>query len=162
MLQVLARIFGRHSRNSTATGWEPPAVMLRRQLGSSMVTRFAADFFAAEVRAWRGQEPLWKVFWVYGVATSVTIVTFYVVAFYGGRLALRQVLLPCFAAYTAWILISVRRCADNTDENLWSTLARLLTLAWAGNTNSYSDLPATQPLENIFATLSIWPPLSAV
>jgi len=134
MLQVLARIFERRSRSSIATGSEPPAVMLRRRLGSSMVKKFVTDFFAAEVRAWRGEEPLWKVFWVYGVATSVTIVALYVIAFYDGRMALRQVLLPCFAAYTAWILVSVWRCASNTNEKLWSTLARFLTVAWAGNT----------------------------
>ena len=134
MLQVLARIFGRHSRNSTATESEPPAVMSHRQLDSSKITEFAADFFAVEVRAWRGEEPLWKVFWVYGVATSVTIVVLYVVAFYDGHMALRQILLPCFATYTAWILVSVWRCADNTEEKFWSTLARFLTPAWAGNT----------------------------
>lgn len=132
MLQVFARIFERHS--SVATGSEPPAAMWRRPLGSSNVSKFVANFFAAEVRAWRGEEPLWKVFWVYGVATSVTVVVLYIIAFYDGRIALRQVLLPCFAAYTAWILVSVWRCADNTDEKLWSTLARFLTLAWAANT----------------------------
>jgi hypothetical protein len=134
MLQVLARILERQSRSTTASGSEPPASMWRKRLGSSKVTKFAADFFAAEVRAWRGEEPLWKVFWIYGVATSVMIVALYVVAFYDGRIALRQVLLPCFAAYTAWILVSVWRCASNTEEKLWSTLARFLTVAWAGNT----------------------------
>ena len=28
-------------------------------------------FFEPEVRAWRGQQPLWKVFWVYGVVLSL-------------------------------------------------------------------------------------------
>ena len=134
MLQVFARIFERHSRSSTATGSEPPAAMWRRPLGSSNVTKFIANFFTAEVRAWRGEEPLWKVFWVYGVTTSATVVVLYIVAFYDGRIALRQVLLPCFAAYTAWILISVWRCANNTEEKLWGMLARFLTVAWAGNT----------------------------
>jgi hypothetical protein len=133
MLQVLGRILGRHSRN-TATGSETPAAMWRRRLDSSKVTKFAAEFFAAEIRAWRGEEQLWKVFWIYGVATSVTIVALYIVAFYDGRVALRQVLLPCFAAYTAWILVSVWRCASNTEEKLWATLARFLTVAWAANT----------------------------
>jgi hypothetical protein len=134
MLQVLARIFGSHSRGSAETESEPPAVMLNKRLESSKVIKFASVFFAAEIRAWRGEEPLWKVFWVYGVATSVMIVVLYVVAFYDGHMALRQILLPCFATYTAWILVSVWRCADNTEEKLWSTLARFLTLAWAGNT----------------------------
>jgi hypothetical protein len=134
MLRMLARILGGQARNSTVIGSEPSAAMLRGKTCRSDITRFAADFVAAEIRAWRGEEPLWKVFWVYGVATSVAIVALYVIAFYDGRMALRQVLLPCFAAYTAWILVSVWRCASNTNEKLWSTLARLLTVAWAGNT----------------------------
>jgi hypothetical protein len=108
--------------------------MLRGKMDRSRIAKFAAEFFTAEIRAWHGEEPLWKVFWVYGVATSVTIVALYVVAFYDGYMALRQVLLPCFAAYTAWILVSVWRCASNTNEELWGTLARFLTVAWAGNT----------------------------
>ena len=108
--------------------------MWRGKTGGSKIATFAANIFAAEIRAWHGVEPLWKVFWLYGVTISVTIVALYVVAFYDGRMALRQVLLPCFAAYTAWILVSVWRCANNTNEKLWSTLARFLTVAWAGNT----------------------------
>lgn len=134
MLPMLVRIFGGQVRNSAVIGSEPSAAMWRGKMGRLRIMKFAADFFAAEIRAWRGEEPLWKVFWVYGVATSVTIVTVYVVAFYDGRMALRQVLLPCFAAYTAWILVSVWRCANNTNETLWSTLARFLTVAWAANT----------------------------
>ena len=62
------------------------------------------------------------------------IATLYAVTVYDGRMALRQALLLCFAAYTAWILVSVWRCASNTNKILWSTLARFLTVAWAGNT----------------------------
>ena len=131
---MLARILERQSHRVTATGSELPVAMWRRRLGSSKVTKFAADFFAAEIRAWRGEEPLWKVFWVYGVVISVVVIALYVVAFYDGHRALRQALLLCFAAYTAWILVSVWRCASNTEEKLWGTLARFLTVAWAGNT----------------------------
>jgi hypothetical protein len=131
---MLARILGGQARNGTVIGSEPSAAMLRGKTGRSKVAKFATDFFAAEIRAWHGEEPLWKVFWVYGVAISVTIVALYVVAFYDGHTALRQVLLPCFAAYTAWILVSVWRCASNTKKTLWGTLARFLTVAWAGNT----------------------------
>ncbi len=103
-------------------------------MGRSRVAKFAAEFFAAELDAWRGEQPLWKVFWIYGVATSVVLITFYVIAFYVDRIALRQVLLLCFAPYTTWILVSVWRCANNTRERFWSLLARLLTVAWACNT----------------------------
>ena len=108
--------------------------MLRGKTGRSRIVKLTTEFFTAEIRAWHGEEQLWKVFWVYGVATSVVIVALYIVAFHDGRMALRQVLLPCFAAYTAWILVSVWRCASNTNEKLWGTLARFLTVAWAGNT----------------------------
>ena len=113
---------------------ELPAAMRRGRKRKTKVTNFAADFFAAEIRAWHGEQPLWKVFWIYGVATSATIVVLYVTAFYDGRMALRQVILPCFAAYTAWILVSVWRCASNPEEKIWDMLARFLTVAWAANT----------------------------
>ena len=134
MLRMLARILGGQIRKNAVIGSEPSEAMWSGKTGRSKLAKFATDFFAAEIRAWRGEQRLWKVFWLYGVATSVTIVALYIVAFYDGRMALRQVLLPCFAAYTAWILISVWRCAGNTNEKLWGTLARFLTVAWAGNT----------------------------
>lgn len=96
--------------------------------------KFAAAFFAPELRAWRGEQLLWKVFWVYGVAASSALIALYGYAFYVDRVALRQALLLCFAAYTFWILVSVWRCANNTQEKIWSVLARFLTIAWAGNT----------------------------
>lgn len=100
----------------------------------SRVAKFAADFFAPTIRSWRGEEPLWIVFWGYGVATSVVIAALYAIAVQVDRTALRQTLLFCFAVYTAWILVSVWRCASNTKEKRWGILARFLTVAWAGNT----------------------------
>lgn len=120
--------------DGNATMSELRTAMRHGRTGRTRVVKFAADFFAAEIRAWRGEEPLRKVFWANGVATSVVIVVLYVTALYDGRIAQRQVLLPCFAAYTAWILVSVWRCAGNTEEKLWGTLARFLTVAWAANT----------------------------
>lgn len=100
----------------------------------SHVSKFATELFDAELRAWRGERPLWKVFWVYGVVTSGVLIALYIIAFYIDRIALRQVLLLCFAPYTAWILVSVWRCANNTEERIWGLFARLLTVAWACNT----------------------------
>ncbi len=108
--------------------------ILRGKMSGSHVTNFAAEFFAAELRAWRGEQPLWKVFWIYGVAASTVLITFYVIAFYADRVALRQVLLLFFAPYTFWILVSVWRCANNTEQRIWGMFARFLTIAWACNT----------------------------
>ena len=41
-------------------------------------------------------------------------------------------LLLAFAAYTAWILVAVWRCAANAPP-FWGALARWLTVAWAAN-----------------------------
>ncbi len=102
-------------------------------MARSKLADFIVEFFAPELQAWRGQQPLWKVFWIYGVATSLVLVLFYVLGFYLDRVALRQVLLLCFALYTTWILISVWACANNTSKPIWGLFARFLTVAWACN-----------------------------
>jgi hypothetical protein len=117
---MVMRMVQRHARKDFVTG--------------SGISRFAAQFFAPELRAWRGQQPLWKVFWLYGVATSSVLIAVYLFAFFVERVALRQILVLCFAPYTAWILVSVWRCSNNAREQFWSLLARLLTVAWACNT----------------------------
>jgi len=94
---------------------------------------FVARFLEPEIRAWRGKEPLWKVFWGYGVIVSGVIAVFYALAIYTDQVALQQILLLVSAGYSAWILISVWRCADNMLERYWGLFARLLTVAWAGN-----------------------------
>jgi hypothetical protein len=84
-------------------------------MGGSRLAALVGAFFAPELRAWRGEQPLWKVFWVYGVAVTGALIALYVFGFYLDRVALRQVLLPCFAGYTAWILVSVWRSAHNIE-----------------------------------------------
>ena len=95
---------------------------------------FVARFFAPEVAAWRGRQPLWKVFWVYGVGVSCALIAIYLFAFLVEAVVLRQILVLCFAPYTAWILVSIWRCSFNAREPFWGMLARFLTVAWAGNT----------------------------
>ena len=117
---MMTRMFQRHTHNHF--------------LSESGDAHFAARLFAPELRAWRGQQPLWKVFWLYGVATSVVLIAVYVFAFLFEHVALRQILVLCFAPYTAWTLVSVWRCANNAREQFWGMLARFLTVAWAFNT----------------------------
>jgi hypothetical protein len=88
--------------------------------------------FEPEVRAWYGLEPLWKVFWGYGVLASAVIIALYAVATIERRAAMQQLLLMFFAGYTIWILVSVWRCAA-TSMPIWQTLARSSTVAWAVN-----------------------------
>ena len=91
---------------------------------------FLRVFFAAELRAWHGEEALWKVFWGYGVLVSVVLAVFYLLAMDEKRVVMQQMLLVALAAYTAWILVAIWRCAKGSP---WSTLARGLTIAWAAN-----------------------------
>ena len=88
--------------------------------------------FEPEVRAWYGLQPLWKVFWSYGVMASAIIAALYVVAMIEGRSGVQQLLLIFFAGYTVWVLVSVWRCSA-TSAPIWQTLARRLTVAWAAN-----------------------------
>lgn len=88
--------------------------------------------FDDEIRAWRGRRRLAPVFWLYGVAGSWLFVLRYAIALQRGQMLVQQVLLPCFVAYTVWILVSVWRCAANA-EPFWGGLARWLTVAWALN-----------------------------
>lgn len=134
MWHILIRILEGQVCNSTAVAPWPSTAIWSRKLDSSRITKFVTEFFAAELRAWRGEQPLRKVFWVYGVAASGVLIAFYAIAFYENRVALRQVLLLCFAFYTVWILVSVWRCVNNTEDRIWGLFARLLTVAWAGNT----------------------------
>ena len=53
MLRMLARILRGRARNRPIIGSEPSAAMWRGKMGRSKVARFTADFFAAEIRAWR-------------------------------------------------------------------------------------------------------------
>jgi hypothetical protein len=88
--------------------------------------------FEPEVRAWYGLEPLWKVFWGYGVLASAILVALYVVAVIERRPAVQQMLLIFIAGYTVWVLVSVWRCAA-TSRPIWQALARSLAVAWAAN-----------------------------
>jgi hypothetical protein len=107
--------------------------MLRERAGGSPLTKFAAAFFEPEIRAWRGEEPLSKVFWGYGVLASSILALFYAFALYQDRVATQQILLICLAGYTVWILVAVWQCSGNSKEPHLGMLARLLTVAWAVN-----------------------------
>lgn len=87
--------------------------------------------FATELRAWHGAEPLWKVFWGYGVFASAVLALLYLLAIHEQRVGAQQALLVVMLAYTVWILVAIWRCAAGSD---WGGLARGLTIAWAGNT----------------------------
>lgn len=132
--------YGPRGARQPAHRWPPKVTRMfqpharNRSVAGSGIAHVAARFFAPELAAWRGRQPLWKVFWLYGVAVSGILIAIYLFAFLIEAVALRQILVLCFAPYTAWIVVSIWRCAFNAREKFWGMLARFLTVAWAGNT----------------------------
>lgn len=92
-----------------------------------------SDFFAPELRAWRGEMPLWKVYWGYGVFASALLALLFLEAMREHRPWLQQAILAALALYTGWILIAVWRCAAKEKAH-WRFFARLSTVVWACNT----------------------------
>jgi hypothetical protein len=92
---------------------------------------------------WRGEGPLWRLYWIYGVLVSTA----------GGTLLLTATLYRLLSpwailalvvvglAYTVWILVSTWRCAFNienprvfgVEREALGWLARVLTFGWALN-----------------------------
>lgn len=93
-------------------------------------------------RYWRGEGPLWKLYWVYGVLGSLLLSAAIALPMWqrwiGQGVAIAA--LVGGAIYTAWILVSVWRCALNIkgeplgmSREGWALLVRMLTVAWAIN-----------------------------
>lgn len=95
--------------------------------------RVLETLFEPQVRAWRGETPLVLTFWGHGVFVSVVMSLVYLHAHYRENLLLEQLMLTLFLLYTPWVLVAVWRCAE-TARYPWGLIARLLTIAWAGNT----------------------------
>jgi ABC-type sugar transport system permease subunit len=84
---------------------------------------------------WRGQGPLWKVYWLYGVLGSNVLAAILLLLMQRSGLGggWFQVVLLLLAVYTVWIVISVWRCAFNVENAAYGHMARALTVAWAIN-----------------------------
>lgn len=84
-------------------------------------------------RYWHGFGPLWRIYWLYGVLGSAVLAAVLAIALMTSATAVQQIMLPVLLAYTVWIVVAVWRCAPNTGKELYTHLARGLTIAWAIN-----------------------------
>lgn len=91
---------------------------------------------------WHGEGPLWKLYWVYGVALSTIGGAFILVAVLQRVLSvgLLIALLAVALIYTGFIVVSIWRSAFNIssdplgiDREAWGWIARVLTFGWALN-----------------------------
>lgn len=93
-----------------------------------------------------GNAPLWKAFWVWGVALSwilfglFTLLTSAIGLNWGVFMLATVVMMP----YTAWILVAVWLCAFNVGNDLWGYIARFLTVVWALNIGLAAGLLLTE------------------
>jgi hypothetical protein len=94
------------------------------------------------MRYWHGEGPLWRVFWVYGVAASIAAGLPIAILAGNGRISptVTAFAIGFGLLYTIWILVSVWRCAFNVrgrtlgqPPEFWGLLARALTIGWAIN-----------------------------
>lgn len=84
---------------------------------------------------WRGDGPLWRVYWLWGVLGSLVLAAVfgYAAQLHGVDWGYFFIAAFIMGAYTVWILVSVWRCADNVVQPHWGQAARMLTVAWALN-----------------------------
>lgn len=100
-----------------------------------MLAKFGYDadeplFF---IRYWRGDGPLWKVFWLHGVLASLGIVGAYFLAVLIGDTGVQRAVLIVALIFAVWIAVSVWRCALNVCNVAYAYIARGLAVAWAIN-----------------------------
>jgi hypothetical protein len=118
------------NRRHPEAGLNPPQKPARK----SLVIEALLTLFDPEIKAWRGEQPLARVFWGYGVLTNLGIAAVYWLSFYDEQIALQQALLMFIVAYMVWLLVSIWRSSTAADNPLWGTLARHLVVVWTGNT----------------------------
>lgn len=112
---------------------KPFPAMATQPAPALLIIILAYAFFAPEVRAWRGEQPLGIAFWGYGVLASVGLAMLWALSLYLGRIGLQEALLLCIAGYTFWALVALWRSSKPVLDTLWGALARQLTVAWAVN-----------------------------
>lgn len=92
---------------------------------------------------WRGNGPLWRLFWIWGVLGSTAGGSLLLAVTLSGVLHPWPVFFLALAglAYTVWIVGSIWRCAFNIrsrrvggiERETLGWMARLLTFGWAIN-----------------------------
>ncbi len=86
------------------------------------------------LRVWRGQEPLGRVFWIYGVLVSAALSGLFLLTRAHGNAVGQQGLILLLACHTWWVLGAIWRSATRAeDDDYLHGCARAITLAWGIN-----------------------------
>lgn len=105
-----------------------------RDAGPMTIADITRTAFSPQVRAWRGEAPLWETFWVQGVGVSALLALSLGAALLEGLWPLGQALLLALVAYTGWVVVAIWRCAEQSLNSVWAVMAQAISIAWALNT----------------------------
>ena len=107
-------------------------------------TKRAANALLSFIReAWKGREPLWKVFWIYFTLVSpcLIIFLFFVSLEFLDLVCPKPVFVPCFIfyfivatviiCYGIWVCVATWRCASNAKVPINSILAKFCVIIFA-------------------------------
>ncbi len=100
------------------------------------------------VRSWRGEELLWKTFWISHVLLGVVMFTLGLsLAFFSLALSgIAQVAVPLafagvYLAYLGWVHVALWRCAFNCSHAYWGYLGRAAMVLGAAGYLYFFALP---------------------
>jgi hypothetical protein len=79
---------------------------------------------------WRGEERLWKPFWLGGVLGGIVVQIISQILGMGG-LPLGVVGFVLVLVYEVWILVAIWNCAFNVDWNGWGYIVRVMVILQA-------------------------------
>jgi hypothetical protein len=84
---------------------------------------------------WSGRGKLWKIYWMYGTFVGWLLVPIYILAARSGIpvRAISGALLP----YRVWVVVSIWRCAFNSESRTWGYVARILAVIGFSSTTYF-------------------------
>ncbi|MCE2927013.1 MAG: hypothetical protein LW823_05165 [Rickettsiales bacterium] len=78
-------------------------------------------------RSWKGEEKLWKVFWIYGLVFGIILgILMSVASASMGSAGIA--LLVVWLVYYIWLAVAQWRCAFNADWKIWGYVVRILLI----------------------------------
>ena len=83
--------------------------------------------------AWKGDEKLWKVFWVFFLIVAITLG---IVRFFNPYFLIQyEILVFAILIWAVWVHVSLWRCAFNARWSRWGYIIRafvIVVIAWVG------------------------------
>lgn len=84
-------------------------------------------------RCWNGDLKLWKMFWVVtvGITVAIRLIT-YAATEFNAPLIWWLLVVALGVPLQVWWIVSLWRCAKNTEKRLWTAAARIVVVIQSG------------------------------